>query len=170
MRRRTDATVDCGIELRSFDLAMHLLQNRNRKFNLILNLSLHILMMLSKSLHILMIPSSFVYHLILQISSSFFASFAIRLSLVCELFDCYARTLCLMMIMLVFSYSTPFPIPSTPSLPPPIPCHSLRMLCHARLYVDTSQLFSTIKKLIILWAFAVCFYLLMEYVFINIDN
>lgn len=119
MRRRTDATVDCGIELRSFDLAMHLLQNRNRKFNLILNLSLHILMMLSKSLHILMIPSSFVYHLILQISSSFFASFAIRLSLVCELFDCYARTLCLMMIMLVFSYSTPFPIPSTPSLPPP---------------------------------------------------
>lgn len=121
MRRRTDATVDCGIELRSFDLAMHLLQNRNRKFNLILNLSLHILMMLSKSLHILMIPSSFVYHLILQISSSFFASFAIRLSLVCELFDCYARTLCLMMsIMMSFQLfnSLPYTFYSFSSPPP----------------------------------------------------
>lgn len=62
-----------GIELGSFDLAMHLLQHRKRK--LLLNFSL--------SLFILMMPSSFVYRLILQISSSFkFASFAIRLSFV----------------------------------------------------------------------------------------
>lgn len=67
-----------GIELGSFDLAMHLLQHTKRKLQLgFKSLSL------TPSLFILMMPSSFVYRLILQISSSFeFASFAIRLSFV----------------------------------------------------------------------------------------
>lgn len=101
-----------------------------------------------------------------RISSCFFASFAIRLSLVCELFNCYAR----MMIMLVFSYSTPCPKPSSSSsLPfPPAPFANAVSCASLRRYVAIVLYYK--KKLIILWAFAVCVYLLTEYVFINIDN